>query len=95
MVNGDRGEPLAAPLFRKYIAYAREYVHPKLDSQAKKDLMNFYIELRKKHTNDSTPITPRQLESLVRLTQVTFISFHLNRLKKDFKLTKDCLGGRK
>lgn len=31
---------------------------------------NFYLELRKRHqTRDSTPITTRQLESLIRLTE--------------------------
>ena len=33
-------------------------------------LQDFYIELRRKHhSSDSTPITTRQLESLVRLTE--------------------------
>lgn len=33
-------------------------------------LKEFYLELRKQHqTQDSTPITTRQLESLIRLTE--------------------------
>ena len=33
-------------------------------------IKNFYLELRKQHqTQDSTPITTRQLESLIRLTE--------------------------
>lgn len=34
-------------------------------------LQEFYLELRKhRHGSDSTPITTRQLESLIRLTEV-------------------------
>ena len=62
---------LPAPLLRKYIAYAREYVHPVLGEEAKKEIKDFYLHLRmSQYSNDSTPITPRQLESLVRLAQV-------------------------
>lgn len=62
---------LPASLLRKYIAYAREYVHPVLGEEAKKEIKDFYLHLRmSQYSNDSTPITPRQLESLVRLAQV-------------------------
>ena len=62
---------LPAQLLRKYIAYAREYVHPLLNEEAKKEVEDFYLHLRQsQYSNDSTPITPRQLESLVRLAQV-------------------------
>lgn len=57
---------------RKYIAYAKKYVpNPHLSSGAAQILQNFYLDLRKQHhTLDATPITTRQLESLIRLTQV-------------------------
>lgn len=68
-----RGEPLDSiptPLLRKYIGYARKYVHPKLGPDAAKVLQSFYLDLRKRHhVKDSTPITTRQLESLIRLTE--------------------------
>jgi len=55
---------------KKYIAYARRYVQPRLLPAAAKVLQTFYLELRAQHqTADSTPITTRQLESLVRLTE--------------------------
>jgi len=46
-------------------------VHPKLNDGAKKKLQEFYLDLRRKHQNqkDYTPITLRQLESLIRLTE--------------------------
>ena len=62
---------LPVPLLRKYIAYAREYVHPRLGAGAKEAILTFYERLREsRFSQDSTTITHRQLESLVRLTQV-------------------------
>lgn len=65
-------EPIAPALFRKYISYARQYVHPRLSPEAAKTIQDFYLSLRaQSHTADSTPITTRQLESLIRLTEVS------------------------
>lgn len=70
-LDGEEVDLLPAQLLRKYIAYAREYVHPTLDEEAMKEVEEFYLHLRSsQYTSDSTPVTPRQLESLVRLTQV-------------------------
>jgi len=67
---GEIQEPIPHPILRKYIAYARKYVFPKLSKEACTVLQKFYLELRQKHqTSDSTPITTRQLESLIRLTE--------------------------
>ena len=81
---GEKEDPLPQPLLRKYIAYARRYVHPKLGDASKKVhndfvanngftqcsqkvIQNFYLELRAKPQAEATPITTRQLESLIRL----------------------------
>jgi DNA helicase MCM8 len=57
-------------LLRKYIAYAKRYVHPRLTRAAKSVLQEFYLTLRRDHQSvDGTPITTRQLESMVRLAQ--------------------------
>ncbi|CAH1452171.1 unnamed protein product [Lactuca virosa] len=62
--------PLPSPLLRKYIAYARTYVFPRMSKPAAKILQQFYLKLRDRNTSaDGTPITARQLESLVRLAQ--------------------------
>lgn len=55
---------------RKYIAYAQKYVHPHLSQDAKTVLTHFYVELRKQFASgDHTPVTARQLHSLIRLTE--------------------------
>ncbi|KAM4729618.1 DNA helicase MCM8 isoform 2-T2 [Anableps anableps] len=62
---------IPACLLRKYISYARQYVRPTLSPEAAKTLQDFYLSLRSQaHTADATPITTRQLESLIRLTEV-------------------------
>jgi len=63
-------EPLPPEMLRKYIAFAKHYCHPKLSLPACRTLQSFYLELRQKGSMcDSTPITTRQLESLIRLSQ--------------------------
>uniref|UniRef100_A0A672MFQ0 DNA helicase MCM8 n=1 Tax=Sinocyclocheilus grahami TaxID=75366 RepID=A0A672MFQ0_SINGR len=63
-------DPIPHQLLRKYVGYARHYVHPTLSAEATQVLQDFYLELRKQNqTADSTPITTRQLESLIRLTE--------------------------
>lgn len=67
---GECVDPIPAPLLRKYVSYARLYVHPSLSPEAAHTLQDFYLTLRSHtHSSDSTPITTRQLESLIRLTE--------------------------
>ncbi|KAJ2489626.1 DNA replication licensing factor mcm8 [Coemansia sp. RSA 2050] len=67
---GEKLDPIPPALLRKYVAYARKYVHPTLSEEAKAKLKKFYLELRQGHQAvDSTPITTRQLEALVRLAE--------------------------
>jgi len=65
--------PLPAELVRDYIAYAREYCKPKLTQEAAVVLREYYMALRYpangRHRRDSVPITTRQLEALIRLSQ--------------------------
>lgn len=73
---GETVDPIPVCLLRKYISYARQYVHPSLSPEAAKILQDFYLSLRSQaHSADSTPITTRQLESLIRLTEVGFCMF--------------------
>lgn len=62
--------PLPAPLLRKYIAYARTFVFPRMTKPAAEIIQKFYLKLRDHNMSaDGTPITARQLESLVRLAE--------------------------
>jgi DNA helicase MCM8 len=68
--NVENFDPLPPTLLKKYIGYAKKYIHPKLSNEAIGILQKFYLSLRKSHiSKDSTPITTRQLESLIRLSQ--------------------------
>uniref|UniRef100_UPI00358FB3BE DNA helicase MCM8 isoform X2 n=1 Tax=Myxine glutinosa TaxID=7769 RepID=UPI00358FB3BE len=70
VVRGEMLDTIPHPLLRKYVGYARRYVQPKLSTPAAATLQDFYLELRRQHQDvDSTPITTRQLESLIRLTE--------------------------
>lgn len=67
---GECVDPIPHSLLRKYVGYARRYVHPSLSTAAAQTLQDFYLSLRSHtHPVDSTPITTRQLESLIRLTE--------------------------
>ncbi|PIA18334.1 MCM-domain-containing protein [Coemansia reversa NRRL 1564] len=67
---GEKVDVIPPSLMRKYVAYARKYVQPRLSAGATRMLREFYLELRKTHRRiDSMPITTRQLEALVRLAE--------------------------
>ncbi|CAL4067285.1 unnamed protein product, partial [Meganyctiphanes norvegica] len=85
--TGDEDfDPIPHQLLRKYICYARKYVQPRLTSGAAQIIQQFYLDLRQKHQNgDSTPITTRQLESLIRLTECDLFRDLLDVIKlKEF-----------
>ncbi|XP_023713676.1 DNA helicase MCM8 isoform X1 [Cryptotermes secundus] len=67
---GETMDFLPHQLFRKYLMYARKYVQPRLTQSSASVLQKFYLDLRCHHqSSDCTPITTRQLESLIRLTE--------------------------
>jgi len=85
-------------LLRKYVAYARREVHPKLTEEAITVLEEFYVGIRGSGAEEDSPvpITARQLEALIRLSE----SSARIRLKdevsaedaqKAIKLQKACL----
>jgi replicative DNA helicase Mcm len=53
---------------RRYIAYAK-LSSPKLSDEASQAIAKFFLELRKSSTDSAVQITPRQLESLIRLSE--------------------------
>jgi len=60
-------------LMRKYIAYARKNIYPIMEEDARKHLVNFYRELRSmgEGTDAPVPVTARQLEALVRISEAS------------------------
>ncbi|KAL4465193.1 hypothetical protein ABPG74_001907 [Tetrahymena malaccensis] len=61
---------LSPAIMRKYISYVKKFVQPVLSREAAEIIKEFYLTLRESHFNTSSiPITNRQLESLVRLSQ--------------------------
>jgi replicative DNA helicase Mcm len=61
-------------IFRKYIAYARQRVQPKLTNEAVEKMKEFYVELRNRPIYEgqemrTIPISARQLNSLVRMAE--------------------------
>jgi replicative DNA helicase Mcm len=63
------------PVFlRKYIAYARTRVKPKLSQVAVDEIRDFYVKLRNQSTNSDSAVKPisitaRQLEGIIRLSE--------------------------
>lgn len=54
---------------RKYIAYAKLNCFPVLTDSAIDELKKYYLSMRKNSTSKTIPITPRQLEALIRLSE--------------------------
>ncbi|MDE1854946.1 MAG: minichromosome maintenance protein MCM [Candidatus Micrarchaeota archaeon] len=64
--------PIAAEMLRKYVAYAKRSVNPRLSPEAMDRIQKFYLELRKLGMRSgTTPMTPRQIEGLVRLAEAS------------------------
>ncbi len=59
-------------VFKKYVAYARQQIRPKLSKDASEKILNYYIDLRDLgRKSESFGATPRQLEGLIRLSEAS------------------------
>lgn len=69
--EGD--EILSKELIRKYIAYSKRTIHPKLEEEARNRIVAFYVETRKKggESSDSVSITARSLEAVARMAEAS------------------------
>jgi replicative DNA helicase Mcm len=69
--KGSPEPPIPPDLLRKYIAYAKVKCKPKLSGEALAKIQEYYMKMRKASAEEgaSVSITPRQLESLIRLTE--------------------------
>jgi len=61
-------------LLRKYIAYSKQKIKPKLTDEAVEEIKDFYVKLRNQSVRTESdikpiPITARQLEGIIRLSE--------------------------
>lgn len=85
-------------LLRKYIAYARKQAPPELTDEAIEVLQEFYVGMRGGAEDDDSPvpITARQLEALVRLSEAN-CKIRLGKevtsddAKRAIKLQQECM----
>ena len=80
--------PIDQELFKKYIAYSKQKVFPKLTDKAVEEIKKFYVDLRNAPAVSEDmvrpiPISARQLEALIRLSEASARA----RLSK--KITKE------
>src|SRR3989344_1921695 len=72
----DTEEPeISTDLLRKYVAYARQKINPKLTDGALEEIKEFCLKMRKGSGGEggikAVPISARQLEALVRLSEAS------------------------
>ena len=72
----DINEPeIPTKLLRKYIAYVRQRINPKLTDSALEEIKDFYLRMRKSGGSEgeikTIPISARQLEALIRLSEAS------------------------
>ncbi|MBN2052155.1 minichromosome maintenance protein MCM [Candidatus Woesearchaeota archaeon] len=67
--------PIPDDVIKKYLSYARRNITPKLTDAALKEIKDFFVSMRNASETDEAiktiPITPRQLEALVRLSEAS------------------------
>lgn len=88
--NKDGGfiPDIDSKLIKKYVSFAKKRVFPKLTEGAKDEIRNFYVSLRNSGSGDKNevkpiPISARQLEALIRLSEASA------RVRLSEKITKD------
>ena len=66
---------ISTDFIKKYISYAKVKIFPKLTPPALNEIKRYYVQMRNKIEGDSgiraIPISPRQLEALIRLSEAS------------------------
>ncbi len=86
--KGNIEPEIEGKLLKKYVSYAKKKVLPKLTEGAKDEIRNFYVSLRNSGSGDKNevkpiPISARQLEALIRLSEASA------KIRLSSKITKD------
>jgi len=90
-----REGPLDAAFLRKYISYAKQRVRPKMTQDALEEIKSYYMKMRSsggegEEAIKAIPISARQLEALVRLTEASARTrLSKEATKKDAKVAID------
>ncbi|MCS7109605.1 MAG: hypothetical protein NZ903_02300, partial [Candidatus Micrarchaeota archaeon] len=72
IVPESKEERVDTEFLRKYIAYARKNIKPKLSPEAQNRIESFYVQLREMGKKQgAVPITPRQIEGIIRLSEAS------------------------
>jgi len=88
MISRKRKKPVESNFLKKYVAYAKQKIIPQLTEGAMKEIKQFYVDLRNSVavTPDiirPIPISARQLEALIRLSEASA------RVRLSSRVTKD------
>ena len=74
----EEGKQMTVPrdLLRKYVAYAKQRIKPKITDEAAIDIKKFYVELRNMPVSSDSamkpiPISARQLQALIRMSEAS------------------------
>lgn len=84
-------------MLKKYISYSKQKIFPVLSDAALEEIKKYYVDLRNKGTTEeelirTIPISPRQLEALVRLAEASARVRLSNKVtKRDAKRAIDLL----
>jgi len=74
MERESEKEEIDDEFFKKYIAYAKKHIIPRIMPDAREELKQYYLKMRNLYNQTPTksiPITARQMEALIRLTQAS------------------------
>jgi len=92
--------PINPKLLKKYLSYSKQRIFPKLSNAAIEEIKEFYVSLRNSSQSEegikAIPISARQLEALVRLSEASArarLSETVTRddAKRAIRLLKHCL----
>ena len=77
--KGEQGDQeqqiIETDIIKRYVAYAKQFINPKLTDPALNEIKSYFVKMRNSGTQEgkvqSIPISARQLEGLVRLSEAS------------------------